>query len=371
MLSKILNYIKKVDLYLLGISLICSVFGLFLIYSATSSYSTNKFVLVQAFAIGLGVVAFIISSLIDVDHFGGAWKWLFVLNLLFQCTLFIFGTGIDTTGSNGWIRFAGIGIQPSEIGKIIFVFTFSMHVNILKEHLNHWSSLIALGIHAGVTIVAVVATSSDMGMAIAYAIIAFVILFIGGISWKWILGALSSVVLAVPVLWNFILKEYHKLRILVIFDPSLDPDKAYQGLQSQTAIGAGGLTGSGYMEGTLTQFGGLPAKHTDFIFSVAAEELGFIGAMAIIILLSILILRLFYVCFVAPSLFSSLICAGIAGMFLFQVIQNILMCLAITPVIGLTLPFFSYGGTSILTMFVAIGIVAGIRMREKPDHLKK
>lgn len=370
MINKILNYIKSTDKYLLFLSIFASAYGLVLINSSTASYNTDKFLQVQFFCIIIGIIGFIVISIIDVDHFGVAWKYIFVLNLLLQASLLIFGIGADTTGNNGWIRFGGIGIQPAEIGKILFIFTFSMHTAMYRDRINHIKYLFILLIHGGLVTGLVILTSADMGMAIAYGVIMVVILFVGGVSLKWFGAGLICVLSCIPIVWNFVLKTYQKLRILVIFDPTLDPDKAYQGLQSQIAIGSGGFSGSGYMEGTLTQFGGLPAKHTDFIFSVAGEEFGFIGSMLIIITLGLLIARLFYVCFLAPTSFSSLICAGIGGMFLFQTIQNILMCLAITPVIGLTLPFFSYGGTSVVTMFLAVGIVAGIRMREKPEHFK-
>ncbi|MFI3226733.1 MAG: FtsW/RodA/SpoVE family cell cycle protein [Clostridia bacterium] len=370
MFSAIFRYFKKADKILLFLSLLCSIYGLVLINSATASYDTDQFITIQALAIGIGIFAFIIVSLIDIDRIGIAWRVIFVLNIALQCALLFYGVGGDTTGNNSWIRFGSIGIQPAEVGKILFIFTFSMHTALLRERMNHIKHLSKLLIHAGIIFATVMYTSNDMGMALAYGVITVIILFIGGLSMKWFYAAGIAVLALVPIVWNFVLASYQKLRILVIFDPTLDPDKAYQGLQSQTAIGSGGFYGTGYLEGNLTQFGGLPAKHTDFIFSVAAEEFGFVGAMTIIVLLSLLIIRLFFVCFIAPTDLGSLICAGIGGMFLFQSIQNILMCLAITPVIGLTLPFFSYGGTSIVTMFIAVGIVSGIKARETPEHLK-
>ncbi len=369
MLTNIYNYFKNTDKYILFLSIACSIYGLILISSATASYGSNQYLLVQGAAIVMGIIGFIIISIIDVDHFGVAWIWLYVLNILLQLSLLFFGVGGEETGNNSWIRFGPIGIQPGEIGKILFIFTFSMHSAIFRDKINNFKYLFLLLVHAGGIIGAVYLTSGDMGMALSYIFIMVVILFIGGLSYKWFLGGAILALSTIPILWNFVLKEYQKLRILVIFDPSLDPDKAYHGLQSQTAIGSGQFSGSGYLDGTLTQFGGLPAKHTDFIFSVAGEELGFLGAILIVIMLVALIFRLFYVCFKAPTAFTMLICAGVGGMFLFQVVQNILMCLGITPVIGLTLPFFSYGGTSIVTMYASVGIVAGIYMREKPNHL--
>lgn len=370
MLTSIHEYFKNIDKFLLFLTIACSAYGMILINSATATYGSESFLLVQGLAILIGLVAFIVISLIDVDHFAVAWKFLFIVNVLLQLSLFIFGTGAETTGHNSWIRFFGIGMQPGEIGKILFIFTFSMNVVVLRDRMNNIKYLFLLLLHAGSMIGLILITSGDLGMALAYIAITGIILFVGGLSYKWFLGAIISALALIPILWNFILKDYHKLRILVIFDPSLDPDTAYQGIQSQTAIGAGGLTGSGYMQGNLTQLNWLPAKHTDFIFSVGAEEFGFVGACLIVALLLMIILRIFYVCFKAPTFFSMLICAGVGGMLLFQVAQNILMCLGLTPVIGLTLPLFSYGGTSMVVMYLAIGIVAGIYMREKPKYLK-
>lgn len=369
MLDTIYKFFKKSDKFLLLISLLCCIYGLILINSATASYQTNNFLVVQSFAIVLGVLAYFIISAIDVDHFGAFWKWLFVLNILLQLSLLVFGEGADSTGHNSWIRFGGLGIQPGEVGKILFIFTFSMHTAILRPKINRISSLIILLSHTGIITGTALLTSGDMGMALAYLVIAIVILFVGGLSFKWFLGGIVATIGTIPIIWNYVLKSYHKARILVIFDPSLNPDVAYHGAQSQMAIGSGGIYGNGYMEGSVTQFSGLPAKHTDFIFSVAGEEFGLIGCAIIIGLLSILMLRVFYSCFKAPTYFSMSICAGVGGMLLFQVVQNVLMCVGITPVIGLTLPFFSYGGTSIFVMYLALGIVSGISSREIPLHL--
>ena len=175
---------------------------------------------------------------------------------------------------------------------------------------------------------------------------------------------------SVPVLWNFVLKKYQITRILVLFDPSIDPQAALQTTYGKIAIGSGQLTGQGLTHGTMTQLQNVPENQTDYIFSVAGEELGFLGCIAIILLLSLLIARLFYVSYRASTPFSSLLAVGVAGMFLFQTFMNIFMNVGLLPVMGLTLPFFSYGGTSVLTMYAALGIAAGVRMREKPSWLQ-
>ena len=177
-------------------------------------------------------------------------------------------------------------------------------------------------------------------------------------------GALCAA--AFPIIWNF-LDQFQRNRILVVFNPSVDEAVSWQAEQSKIAIGGGQLVGRGFLQGTQTQFSRLPAKHTDCIFAVAGEEFGFIGCMLIILLLILIVLRIFYISWRASTRFSSLVCAGVGSMFLFQSIINIGMCLGVTPVIGLTLPFFSYGGSSLVTMFVSVGIIAGIRMRVGKD----
>ena len=177
-------------------------------------------------------------------------------------------------------------------------------------------------------------------------------------------------IISVPVLWNFVLQDYQIKRILVLFDPSIDPDLARQTTYGKIAIGSGQISGQGLTQGSMTQMQRVPENQTDYIFSVAGEELGLIGCMLIILLLTLLILRLFYISYRASTSFSALLAVGVAGMFLFQTFMNIFMNVGLLPVMGLTLPFFSYGGTSVVTMYAALGIAAGVRMREKPSWLQ-
>ena len=166
------------------------------------------------------------------------------------------------------------------------------------------------------------------------------------------------------------MKGYQKTRILVLFDPSIDPDASMQSTYGKIAIGSGQISGQGLTHGTMTQMQLVSENQTDYIFSVAGEELGFIGCMLIICLLALLILRLFYVSYRASTTFSALLAVGVGGMLLFQTFMNIFMNIGLLPVMGLTLPFFSYGGTSVVTMYSALGIAAGVRMREKPSWLQ-
>ena len=190
--------------------------------------------------------------------------------------------------------------------------------------------------------------------------IAVIMLFAAGLSLKWIALGAGVAVASVPVLWNFVLKKYQITRILVLFDPSIDPQAALQTTYGKIAIGSGQLTGQGLTHGTMTQLQNVPENQTDYIFSVAGEELGFLGCLLIIILLMALIIRLFYVAYRASTPFSALIAVGVGGMLLFQTFMNIFMNVGLLPVMGLTLPFFSYGGTSLLILLGEMGIMLSI-----------
>ena len=363
------HYIRHTDLYLLVLALCCTGYSLVLIRSATASTGSDRYVTIQAAAAGLGVVCFIIASLVDVERLKRYWRLLLILNIAIQLSVIVLGK--DVGGNRSWIELgAGITIQPGEFGKIFFILTLAAHISFVMSHLNHWRTLLGLLLHVGTATAAVLIGSSDMGVALSYLFIGIIMIFAAGLSVKWFLGGLVIILSAVPFVWR-ILQDYQIDRILVLFDPAINPVVYDHTLQSKIAIGAGQFWGMGYMNGNQTQFSRLPAKRTDFIFSVGAEEFGFIGACLILALLGLLILRLFYISFRADTIFNSVLAVGLGGMFLFQTFENIFMCLGMFPVIGLTLPLFSYGGTSTVTMYTALGIAAGVRMRAKPSWLTR
>ena len=358
--KSVAHYLKNTDLYLAVIAFICSGYGMALIYSATlnpvsiKDDGSTKNLYVQGAAILIGFGAFVLMSLIDLEGLRNRWKNFVIVNICLQLLLFT-PLGMEVNGQRAWLNLGVTSLQPGELGKLIFIFTMAAHISEVGE-------LIMMA--------AVVVSSGDSGMAIQYFMIAVIMLFAAGLSLKWIALGAGVAVASVPVLWNFVLKKYQITRILVLFDPSIDPQAALQTTYGKIAIGSGQLTGQGLTHGTMTQLQYVPENQTDYIFSVAGEELGFLGCMAIILLLSLLIARLFYVSYRASTPFSSLLAVGVAGMFLFQTFMNIFMNVGLLPVMGLTLPFFSYGGTSVLTMYAALGIAAGVRMREKPSWLQ-
>lgn len=373
-IKKVTHYITNTDLYLVILALLCSAYGMVLIYSATLNPATaldgsTRNLFIQGAAILMGLIAFVIMSLIDLETMSGWWKIFVLINIGLQMLLFT-PLGVEVNGQRAWLDLGPTNLQPGELGKLIFIFTLAAHISEIKEHINEWRGLLVIALHTLIMMGAVVIASGDTGMAIQYFMIALIMLFTAGLSLKWLGVGCGLAVVSIPILWNFILDDYQKARILVLFDPSIDPETSRQATYGKIAIGSGQMDGQGLPHGTMTQMQLVPENHTDYIFSVAGEELGFIGCMLIIGLLVLLIARIFYVSYRASTTFSSLLAVGVGGMFMFQVFMNIFMNIGLLPVMGLTLPFFSYGGTSVLTMYAALGIVAGVRMREKPSWLQ-
>jgi rod shape determining protein RodA len=256
--------------------------------------------------------------------------------------------------------------------KIFFIIIMARFISHFSEErkLDKITSLLAVGILFGIYFAMIVVLSSDLGSALVYLFIFVMMLFAGGLKIYWFAIALAAAIAAAPYIWNNFLTQTHKDRIIALFDPeSVDSTGlgiTWQTNQSKAAISSGGLLGNGYLQGSMTQRGSIPAQRTDFIFSVAGEELGFIGCAIIIILLVAVIVRCIKIGLRSQSRLGALVCVGIASMLTFQTFENIGMCLGIAPVIGITLPFFSSGGSSIATSFAAMGIVSGIKMKPKP-----
>ena len=359
--------------------IICSIYGIYSIDIAVTGMSAggwdmsapSKYIAVQTFSLFLGIAGFVLFTVIDADILGQQWKILCAINVLLLVALVIFGQD-DGTGNKSWIRFAGIGIQPSEVIKVLYIVVAAKQMTYLKEYrdINSFLSVVQMAAHFGIVFLMIVGVSSDLGSAGILLGVFLVMFYALGVKLYWFAIGGALVASAIPLLWNYFLKDYQKKRLVAPYDASVDPDGwgiRWQTTQSKMSLASGRLTGVDDEHST-TVFTG---KHTDFIFAVAGEEFGFIGCLLIIALLSLLILRLFYVSFTANSTFSSVLTIGIAGMFLSQTFENILMCLGLFPVIGITLPLFSYGRSSVITMYAALGIAAGVRMREKPSWLKR
>ena len=370
-------FFKRGDILLLILCCLASLYGVVLIASATKSYGATSFLAVQIFSLFLGIVLFIVVSMTDVEVFTSRSNWLILFNILFILALLIFGEAGDS-GNRSWILFPliGIGVQPAEVVKVFFIIVLAKQISDYQQtNLNSVKHIALLVLHLAVMVGLILFVSSDLGVALIYVFAFIVMLYTGGIKLRWVLIAVAIGVIAGPLIWNNLLRDDQRNRIMIIFDPSIDPNNVgvgWQAWRSKIAVGSGQITGMGLFKGTQVQYSDyLPAKHTDFIFSVAGEELGLIGCVAIILLLTAIILRCIYIGYKSRNSMYTLLCMGIAGMLIFQTYENIGMCLGVTPVIGITLPFFSYGGTSIVTLFFAMGLISSVKMHPAPDWYRK
>ena len=355
---------------LLALCVAAALFGLIIVSSAVNTSSSPlRYIAVQGAAILLGVAFFVIFSLIDVYDLTDYWKVIFVFNILFASSTFFLGRFAG--GNRNWldIPIIGISVQPAEVVKVSFILLLARQMYAMRERI---SSPVAVGsftAHFLLMAAIIWVSSDDLGMLVVYSVIFIFMMFAAGVNLLWFLAGGIALALAAPILWD-LLGEYQQMRILVVLDDTLDPlGIGYQASRSKMALGGGQLLGQGLYNGTQTQRGILPEKHTDFIYSVAGEELGMVGCIVILLLLVAIIVRCLVIAVRARNGMGSLICVGVASMLIFQTFENIGMCLGLTPVIGITLPFFSYGGSSIVTTFAAMGLVSSVKMRPMPGWL--
>lgn len=364
-LASVRLFLKETDMFLLSMCIIASAFGLTMVMSATKCKLTDgslvsRDFLIMLIAVLLGIMLSLFISYFDYQIFTKLWPAIAVFCVVILLVLFKFGTGPSSRpDARTWIKIGPVNFQPSELVKIGFIITFGVHLEKLKDKINKFTSIIQLGIHAMIPIILVAATG-DMGSALVFIIIAAIMLFVSGVHWGYFVGGIALVGAATPLIWTFVLKQLQKDRFLALIYPELYPDIVYQPQRGMNAIGAGGLTGQGLFHGAYTQSGAVPESQNDMIFSVIGEELGFFGCVAALALLTLITIRIIYVGKKSKEFSTNLICSGMASMIAAQMLINIGMCLMLLPVIGITLPFFSAGGSSNLCVYIGIGLVLSI-----------
>ncbi|MBQ9756924.1 MAG: rod shape-determining protein RodA [Clostridia bacterium] len=363
-LSKHKDFKKNFDFLLFGLTMAASIFGMVMISSAAPS--PTRYVAVQFAALVMGIIAIGILMVLDYEYLANIWGYLYLASFVLLVLVLIPGIGTYENGARSWFRFGSlVGIQPAELVKLAFIITFAKHLSEVDYLIDRPKNVVFLLLHAGIFI-GLILLQPDFGTAVVFGCIMITMLFVAKISWKYISCGLGAVALAVPVAWFVVLKPYQKERIINLFNPENDPSgTGYQVTQSKMAIGSGGLFGSGLYKGGSQNSNFLPERHTDFIFSVVCEELGFIGGILAIALLVAIIIRCIVIGINARNNLGMYICFGVAAMFTFHVIENVGMCIGVMPVTGIPLPFFSYGGSSLLTNLVAIGLVLNVRYRSK------
>lgn len=369
--NRLLEIFKKGDMILLALCVIASIFGIVMIYAATYTEGNTRMIIIQTASLCAGILVYLGMTALDIDILAGQRTLLFLFNSIFIAMLLVWGIE-GSTGNRSWLHFSFLpfNIQPAEVCKITYIIILAKTMSVHRNHVSSLRCVPVLTGHMLFIVAEIVFISKDMGVALIFVFIFLIMAYAGGVSGWWFLGGGAAFAAVSPYLWKHIMRPDQKKRILALIDPTIDPTGEgvlWQTNKNLEALRNGGLSGQGLFHGDLTNSAALPARHTDSIFCSIGEQLGLIGCLAVLLLLLAIVARCIYVGMKSPDYMNRLICIGIASMFLFQILINVGVCLGLFPVIGLALPFFSYGGSSLMTSFLAVGIVSGIKMRPAPD----
>lgn len=372
-INEFLSFFRKGDLVLLTLCLILSAFSCLVIASATNVYNDPRYVIIQIAATALGVFLYAAVSSIDAEIFSEHRTAMVIFNTVLLLLLIPFG--VVHGGNRSWLDFPflPIEIQPAEIIKMTYILIMA---SVMGSHQNRPSAIVSvmhMVLHLGLVVGLNMVLSSDAGVSLIFVFIFIGMAFAGGVSMFWFLLGGGAIAAVLPILWNVIMSTEQRNRILALIDPSIDPqglDELWQFTLSKRSLTGGGFFGQGLFEGTRTQTeGALFAQHTDFVFAAIGEELGFLGCAFVLLMLLLIITRCIQVGIGSQDYMRRLVCFGAASSLLFQVIVNVGMCLGVMPVIGLTLPFVSYGGSSIVSLYAMLGLVSGVHARpSEPSH---
>lgn len=357
--------IKGTDLLLLMLTLALSIFGTIMVSSATFDAETGALFSrdskVMILAAILGVSAAMIISAIDYDIILKLWPVVGAGCVMLMLLLFPFGVSPDArSDAFSWFRIGSLYFQPSEIVKIGFIITFAFHLSKVKNNISDIKHVFLLCMHAAVPILLVIATG-DMGSALIFMCMFIGMMFAAGVHWLYFPAGALIVTVASPVIWFKIFDDIQRNRILALFNPEEYTNEIYQQNQALAAIQEGGFYGMGLFNGKYTQTpNAIPEVENDMIFSAVCEETGFIGATLLILLFILLAVRIVMVGKRSKNFAASMMCYGVMFMIISQAAINIGMCTRLLPVIGITLPFISAGGSSTVCLFLAIGLVLSI-----------
>ncbi len=368
--KKIKKAVVETDIFLILITLCLSAVGVIAVSSATFSSSAGTFLSrdakVMILAVCLGSVAALIISAIDYDIILKLWPLVAVVCIGLMLALFPFGASPEgRSDAISWLKITRtLYFQPSEIVKIGFIITFAFHLSKVKSVISEFRTVLFLCIHAAIPICLVVLTG-DLGSALIFCVMFVGLMYVAGVHWLYFPAAALMVAAASPILWYKVFDDIQRNRILALFNPEAYPTQIYQQNQALKAIKNGGFTGMGLFKGELTHSTLLPEKQNDMIFPVICEEAGFVGALALFALFILLSLRIISVGKRSGNFAAQIMCYGVAFMILAQAFINIGMCTRLLPVIGITLPFISAGGSSTVCLYLAIGIVLSIYRSSK------
>jgi rod shape determining protein RodA len=357
--------VRHVDVMLVGLPIMLSAVGLAMIYSSTRTQFGTYFVQRQAIAVVIGIVAMFVMMSIDYRKFRDLYPLVYIA--MFPLLVGVLALGASRKGAQAWFQVGPMQFQPSELAKVAVVIAIAGYCHQHRGDLDAWRLAVAVVLAA--VPIGLVLLQNDLGSAFVIAVAVVAVLLVSGIRGRHmvvlLLLALSGVIVAVSsgYLAGYRLERLGSFTKENVHATSQASPTDYNSAQALDAIRSGGLTGKGYLEGTQTKLGYVPEQHTDFIFTVVGEEFGFAGGAVLIALYALLIWRLFRVGLLSSDFFGTLIAMGVLAIIAFQVFENIGMTMRIMPVTGITLPFLSYGGSSVIAIFLAIGLVANVHMR--------
>lgn len=368
----VLKYVKSTYIALWITVLCASVFSCMLVYSATRDNGTRR-IAVQLIACIVGYIGAVIISTMDYERLGELWYLIAAVCVGLVLATFVFGVkGNELADDKAWLRIFGVSFQPSELMKIGFIVTFSYHLSLTIKagHINSIPHLLLVVGH-GLIPVVLILLQGDTGNAMIFALIFAFMIFCSGIDWKYIALVVIVALCAVPFVWQK-LPSFQKERFRAVYftNEGDELDALYQQTLGRMALGSGGITGQGWKQGALVQSGIIPEDYTDFIFTVCGEEFGLIGCVFILLIeVSIIILAL-RAGLTARDNMGKFICLGFIALIATQTIFNIGMCLVVLPVIGITLPFISAGGSSSMCLYFGFGLILSVYMRRNEARLR-
>ncbi len=363
-----LNLIQllKIDPVLLLLTLILAAIGLLILYSASSQ--DLFFIKKQAIHYVIGFLLMLLIAQIKIENLQIVGLAMFFICLILLILVLFFGS--SHKGAQRWLDLGVMQFQPSELMKIALPMMIAFYLSKGPMPAKPMHFLIASIIVLIPT--ALIIKQPDLGTSILIASSGIFVIFLAGISWNIILALIGAGVVVLPIFWTFFMAEYQKQRVITLFNPESDPlGSGYHIIQSKIAIGSGGIFGKGWLAGSQSQLEFLPEKHTDFIFAVLAEEFGFMGVLLLFVLFFLFVARILWISNKSTDIYCKLL-AGSLGMTLcLYFFINVGMVSGILPVVGLPLPFISYGGTSLITLFVSLGLLMAIYSKIEQKDTKK
>ena len=365
------NYIKKADILLWVLVAAISAYSLLLLRSVDSATGSSYF-RTQVFAIALGVTGAIVISLLDYGELANFWYLLAGFSVFLMIYTALFGEAVQGSGgvdARAWINIGGRTFQSSELVKIAFCLTFAKHLDTLRKRglVDNPVHVVLLACHALVPML-LCQLQGDTGAAIVFFAMFLCMSLAAGVKLRYFAILGGMVLVALPLVWRFAMSEYQKDRIVALFNldnVDVQVNEGYQQYQGMISIGSGKVTGQGLFNGSRVASNSVPFQQSDYIFSVAGEELGLVGCSLLLLLLFLLLVKVIHVAHSSRDDLGKFICFGYFGIIALQSISNIGMCLALLPVMGVTLPFFSAGGSSAACMYFGIGLVQSVYMRRK------